>query len=102
MSLSQLGRQAAAIPCWQQAMSEELTALPQNGIWDLVPLPSGKVAIGFIKFRRDLMGLLRDTKLGWSPAWEYGMDYEETFAPVAKMTSVRTIIAVAAVGHSIS
>lgn len=69
MSLSQLGGQAAAIPCWQQAMSEELTALQQNGtclfLFRLVRLLL--VAVGFIKLRRDLMGLLRDTKLGWSP-----------------------------------
>lgn len=107
MSLSQLGRQAAAIPCWQQAMSEELTLLQQNGIWDLVPLPSGKVAIGCrwvskVKTREDGSVERYKARLvarGYS--WEYGIDYEETFAPVAKMTSVRTIIAVAVVGHSL-
>lgn len=48
-------------------MSEELTALQQNGtclfLFRLVRLLL--VAVGFIKLRR--VGLLRDTKLGWSP-----------------------------------
>ncbi|GJZ95555.1 gag-pol polyprotein [Tanacetum coccineum] len=55
------------------AMAEELAALHQNQTWDLVPLPVGKRAISS----------------------QYGMDYEETFALVAKMTTVRTLFAVA-------
>ncbi|GJW36802.1 uncharacterized mitochondrial protein-like protein [Tanacetum coccineum] len=54
------------------AMAEELTALHQTHTWDLVSLPVGK-----------------------RYSQEYDMDYEETFAPVAKMTTVRTLIVVA-------
>ncbi|GJU40569.1 uncharacterized mitochondrial protein-like protein [Tanacetum coccineum] len=70
-------REAICDPLWQVAMAEELAALHQTQTWDLVPLPVGKHAIGS------------------RYAQEYGMDYEETFAPVAKMTTVRTLIAVA-------
>ena len=43
------------------------------------------------------MGLLSDTKLGWLQKWysqQYDMNYEETFASVAKMTTIRTLIVV--------
>ncbi|GJZ84108.1 gag-pol polyprotein, partial [Tanacetum coccineum] len=38
--------EAVCDPFWQGAMAEELTALHQTHTWDLVPLPTGKCAIG--------------------------------------------------------
>jgi hypothetical protein len=68
--------------------------------WDLVPLPHGKCVIGScwaykIKIKYD--GSVERYKFrlmakGYSQ--QYGMDYEETFAPVAKMVAIRTLIVV--------
>ena len=38
--------EALAHPDWRSAMIEEMDALTDNGIWDLVRLPAGKKAIG--------------------------------------------------------
>lgn len=83
-------------------MNVELTALAQNHTWELVPLPGGKNLIGckwVYKVKTHSEGSLEQYKArlvakGFSQ--EYEVDYEETFAFVAKMTTVRALTSVSA------
>uniref|UniRef100_A0A2N9G644 Integrase catalytic domain-containing protein n=1 Tax=Fagus sylvatica TaxID=28930 RepID=A0A2N9G644_FAGSY len=98
-------REASSDPLWQQAMKEELDALLKTGTWDLVDLPAGKSAIGCkwvykIKTRSDgTVDRYKACLVAKGFTQEYGIDYEETFAPVARLSSVRTLIAVSASRH---
>uniref|UniRef100_A0A2N9J2F8 Integrase catalytic domain-containing protein n=1 Tax=Fagus sylvatica TaxID=28930 RepID=A0A2N9J2F8_FAGSY len=98
-------REASSDPLWQQAMKEELDALLKTGTWDLVDLPAGKSAIGCkwvykIKTRSDgTVDRYKARLVAKGFTQEYGIDYEETFAPVARLSSVHTLIAVSASRH---
>jgi hypothetical protein len=96
-------REAHTNPFWQNAMSEELNALSKTHTWDLVDLPPGKTAVGYkwvfkIKTKSDGSIKRYKTRLmenGFNQ--EYGIDYEETFVPVARLTSIRSLLDVASV-----
>lgn len=87
---------------WRKAMEEEMQALLQNETWDIVPKPKDVKPISCkwvykLKVRPD--GSIDRYKArlvarGFSQT--YGLDYEETFSPVAKITTVRVLLALAA------
>ena len=82
-------------------MQEELQALQDNHTLDVVSCPPTVKPIGCkwvysIKLRYDeTLNRYKTQLVALGNRQEYGVDYEETFALVAKMTTVRTIIAIA-------
>ena len=89
-------------PHWVAAMTLEMDALQRNQTWELVSLPSGEKTIGCkwvftIKFQAD--GTIERYKArlvakGFTQI--PGKDFSATFALMAKLTSVRLIISLAA------
>jgi hypothetical protein len=87
---------------WMKAMEEEIHALKQNQTWDLMPKPRDVKPISckwVYKIKRRPDGSIERYKArlvarGFSQ--QYGLDYDETFSPVAKLTTVRVLLALAA------
>ena len=88
---------------WIEAMNEELQALEYNNTWAITTLPPGKKSIGckwLFKTKYNPDGSIERYKsrlviLGCKQV--YGVDYSETFAPVAKLTTLRALLAVTAI-----
>ncbi|CAM8949458.1 unnamed protein product [Rhodiola kirilowii] len=94
--------QAAKDPKWLNAMQKEISALEINETWEITTPPPGKTIVDSkwiykVKFLADGKVERYKARLvakGFTQV--EGIDYQDTFAPVAKMTSVRCFLAVAA------
>ena len=93
--------QAQGKPQWEQAMTAEYESLMKNKNWSLVPLPVGKNLVGckcVYKTKFITEGQIEKYKArlvakGFNQL--EGIYYNETFAPVTKMNTIRTILSIA-------
>ena len=86
---------------WVLAMQEELNQFERNHVWELVPRPTDHPTIGtkwVYRNKVDESGIVTRNKArlvaqGYSQ--EEGIDFDETYAPVARLEAIRILIAYA-------
>jgi hypothetical protein len=93
--------EVAGNPFWESAMQEEYNSLLKNQTWDLVPLPSGRKIFKcrwVYRTKGAVDGQISRYKARLiSKVFRqvHGIDYDETFSPVAKMDSIRLTLSIA-------
>ncbi|RVW94721.1 Retrovirus-related Pol polyprotein from transposon TNT 1-94 [Vitis vinifera] len=95
-------QEALANPRWKAAMNEEMKSLQKNETWELVECPPGKKPIGcrwiyIVKYKADdSIERFKARLVAKGYTQTYGIDYTETFTPVAKINTVRVLLSLAA------
>ncbi|GKE42617.1 retrotransposon protein, putative, ty1-copia subclass, partial [Tanacetum coccineum] len=87
---------------WIDAINVEIQSMMDNMVWVLVDLPPGCKTVGskwIFKKKTDIDGIVHTYKArlvakGYTQL--YGVDYEETFSPVADIRAIRILISIAA------
>nr|KAJ0194254.1 hypothetical protein LSAT_V11C800406360 [Lactuca sativa] len=89
-------------PLWKEAINDEMDSIMGNGTWELADLPKGRRPIGsqwIFKKKYHLDGSISAYKarLVAKGYWQReGIDYFDTYALVARISSIRTLIAISA------
>ena len=78
-----------------------MLALEKKGTWDVVKKPKGKVPVGckwvfIIKYNSNgTVDRYKARLVAKGFTQTYGIDYQETFAPVAKLNTIRILLSIA-------
>jgi hypothetical protein len=86
---------------WESTMQEEYNSLLKNHAWDLVPLPLGRKLFRCRwvyrtkSIRNGQISKYKSSLVAKGFQQVHGIDYDETFAPVAKMDFIRLTLAIA-------
>ncbi|KAK1668261.1 hypothetical protein QYE76_056420 [Lolium multiflorum] len=86
---------------WQEAMKSEMGSMYDNKVWTLVDIPDSRKAVEnkwIFKRKTYADGNVTVHKARLAKGFRQiqGVDYDETFSPVAKLKSVRILLAIAA------
>ena len=93
---------ASELKEWTDACLDELKSIEKNEVWNLVDLPVGAKAIGLtwiFKIKRNPDGSINKYKarlVAKGYVQQHGIDFDEVFAPVARLETIRLLISVVA------
>jgi hypothetical protein len=99
--------EARGDPAWEVAMKQELKSVEKNRTWELIDLAAGHRPISLkwvFKLKKDEKGLVTRHKarlVARGFIQQEGIDYDEAFAPVARMESVRVLALAAQEGWKV-